>query len=86
MPAQVTGRFTARRPAAAVSALPTANKIPAAAKARPICPGEAPAACSRAGTSRAQTPVLSPAVTTAAPAPMRSRFAAAGRSPRVCAR
>jgi len=76
MPAQVTGRFTARRPAAAVSALPTANKIPATAKARPICPGEAPAACSRAGTSRAQTPVLSPAVTTAAPAPMRSRFAA----------
>ena len=68
MPPQVTGRFTARRPAAAVSALPTANKIPAAAKARPIRPGEAPAACSRAGTSRAQTPVLSPAVTTAAPA------------------
>ena len=66
VPAQVTGRFTAGQ-AAAVSALPTANKIPAAAKARPICPGEAPAACSRAGTSRAQTPVLSPAVTTAAP-------------------
>ena len=85
MPAQVTGRFTALRPAAAVSALPTANKIPATAKARPIWPGEIPAACSRAGTSRAQTPVLSPAVTTAAAAPMRSRFAGAGCWPRVAA-
>ncbi len=86
MPPQVTVRFTARRPRAAVSALPTANKIPAAAKARPICPDEAPAACRRAGTSRAQTPVLSPAVTTAAAAPIRSRFLAAGRSRRVLAR
>jgi len=85
MPPQVTARFTARRPTAAVSALPTANKIPAAAKARPICPGEAPAACSLTGTSRAQTPVLSPAVTTAAAAPMRSRFTLAARLPGLLA-
>jgi hypothetical protein len=42
MAPQITGRFTACRPTAAVSALPTANKIPAAAKARPVCPGETP--------------------------------------------
>jgi hypothetical protein len=79
MPAQATGRFTARRPTAVVSALPTANKIPAAAKARPICPEETPARCSWAGTSSAQAPVLRPAVTTAAAAPMRPRSRPATR-------
>ena len=81
MPAQITGRVTARRPAAVVSALPAANKIPAAAKTRPICPEEAPVRCSWAGTSRAQAPVLRPAVTTAAAAPMTSRSRPAARSP-----
>jgi len=86
MPAQITGRLTARRPAAAVKALPTANKIPAAAKARPICPERPRRRAAGPGRAGRKTPVLRPAVTTAAPAPMRSRFAAAGRSPRVCDR
>src|SRR5262245_14552656 len=68
MPANATGVRTARPPAAAVSVLAATKSTPATEKASPICPGEAPVACSRWGTSRAETPVVTPAVTIAAAA------------------
>src|SRR5262249_39287777 len=46
---------------------------------------DAPAACNWAGTSRALAPVLNPAVTTAAIAPMRPRSPAAARRPAAAA-
>src|SRR6516162_10369617 len=68
IPAKATGVRTARPPTAAVSVLPATKSAPATEKASPISPGEAPVACSRSGTSRAETPVVAPAVTIAAAA------------------
>src|SRR5207344_2960769 len=74
-----TGMRTARRPAAVVSVLATTNSTPPAAKTRPIWPGDAPATCSSAGTRRAETPVVRPAVMMAAAATIVRRLAVAAR-------
>src|SRR5215831_18631708 len=79
MPVKATCTRTARPPAAAVSVLPATKSAPATEKASPIVPGEAPAACSRAGTSRAETPVVTPAVTIAAAAQIGRLSPAAAR-------
>ncbi|HEY3958444.1 MAG TPA: hypothetical protein VGM53_34200 [Streptosporangiaceae bacterium] len=81
MLAMTTRCRTARRPAATVAVLPATNSIPAAAKTRPIRVGDAPAACNSSGTSRADTPVVRPAVRIAAAAVRVPRSPAAARKP-----
>jgi hypothetical protein len=80
MPAQVTGRFTASREYGGQRAADR-EQDPGGREVHADLPGEAPAAWSLARNEEAQTPVLNPAVTTAAVAPMRSRLAAAARGP-----
>ena len=79
MPAMATDMRTARRPAAVVSMLVTTNSTPPNANTRPIWPGDAPATCNTAGTRRAETPVVAPAVTMAAAATIVRRSAMAAR-------
>src|SRR5260221_582411 len=79
MPPQITGMRCVCRPTKAVSALPIANSIPAMAKSRPIRPVDAPAARNWTGTSRADTPVVTPAVRMAAAAQMVLRSEVAAR-------
>src|SRR6516165_758665 len=79
IPAKATGVRTARPPAAAVSVLPATKSAPATENASPISPGEAPVACNRSGTSRAETPVVTPAVTIAAAAQIMRLSPAAAR-------